>query len=155
MGGQADVDLLVRRVVCVVTRVHLRLGGVFVGGDEDHALRIVGVLEKTAEVVVEAELALLGLDALVVDVELGGVLEDRIAPGDEDGVIVALGQSDLVVGVHLDGLEPHALDRGRFPVRAGGGTGAGGRGGGGLIGRRAGGQGGGAADGDHGEAAGP
>jgi len=64
--------------------------------------------EQAGEVVVEAELLLGGGQGLVVDVELRCPLDDRVAPGDEDGLLVTGGDGDLVVLVRGDGLELQA-----------------------------------------------
>jgi len=51
--------------------------------------------EQAGEVVVEAELLLGGGQGLVVDVELRCPLDDRVAPGDEDGLLVTGGTVTL------------------------------------------------------------
>ena len=120
------------------------------------------MLEQTREVIVEAELLFRVGGLLVVHIELGRALDHRVAPRDEDGLLVARRHDDLVLLVGLDAVEVHAvgtgLVRGGF---AGGGLAAAS----GVPGLRVGavfvfctsgarGQGCAAADGDDGEAAG-
>ena len=153
--GPADPDLFLGGVVGVVARVHVRLGGVLVGAHEDHPVGVGGMLEQAGEVIVEAELLLGGYRGLVVHVEFGRALDDRVTPGDEDGLCVAGRDDDLILLVRLHHLELQAR---RGDVRGGsgaaGGAGGGGGGGAGATGRGAGGEGGAAADGEDSEASG-
>ena len=125
MAHDTNVDLLVRRVLRVVVRQHLRLGGVLVGAHIHHAVLIRRVLHEAREVVVEAELARGSRSGLVVRVELRRVLVDRVAPSDQYGGFIARGDDNFVLLVRLHALEAHALCRGDLR-RSGFGDGAGG-----------------------------
>ena len=107
VGGDADVDLLLGGLLDVPVAEHHRLGGVLVRADVDEGA--IGGLEDAGEVIVEAELLHLGLGGLLVEVPLGGAVLDRVAPGDEHVLLVALGDDDLVLLVGLDDREAHAL----------------------------------------------
>ena len=125
MAHDANVDLLVRRVLRVVVRQHLRLGGVLVGAHVHHAVLVRRVLHEAREVVVEAELARGGRCGLVIRIEFRCVLVDRIAPGDQHGGSVARGDDNFVLLVRLHALEAHALCWGDL-CRSGFGDGVGG-----------------------------
>ena len=90
LRGEHDV------LVGVLVVVHEIAGGALLVVDDD--VEVVGVV---------AELLLLRLAGLVLEVELGGVLEQRVAPADDRGPVVAAGHRHVVddAGHRVDGLE--------------------------------------------------
>ena len=97
-----DPHLLLGRVVLVVGGEHVRFGGVLV---VDHEQLLAADLDDFGEVVVVTELLLLGLGGLAVEVELGRVGDDRVAPADHDVLPVPVGDGDRVPVVGRDGWE--------------------------------------------------
>ena len=91
--------------------------------DQQEAVRLPGYRQQTREVVVEAELTALGGAGLRVDVERRCALQNRVAPTDDDALLVAAGDDDRVVAVGRDGCEVHArrclLSGGRCRCRGG------------------------------------
>ena len=132
VADNADIDLLVRRVLRIVVRQHLRFSGVLVGADVEHAVLVGRVLHQAGEVVVEAELAGCSCGGLVVRVELRGVLVHRVAPGDQHRGVVARRDDNLVLLVRLHAVETHASSRLDFSLRNLGAGGGGRRGFGGF-----------------------
>ena len=113
----ANLGLLLGRVIRIVVGEHLRLGGVLVGADVDKAVVIVWVLDKTGKVIVEAELLLSCLGGLILVIEFRCVLKQRIAPGNEDGLLVAIRDDYFVLFIRLYWVELHALGGGELDVR--------------------------------------
>ena len=118
VASPTDLYLLLGGVLRVVVREHHRLGGVLMRAHVDHAVLVIRVLDEAGEVIVEAELLLRIRGSLVVDVEFRRALDDRVTPGNQDGLLIALGDDDLILGVGLNGLEVHALGGGELDVGA-------------------------------------
>ena len=117
VASPTNLDLLFGRVLRIVVREHHRLGGVLVGAHVDESVLVIRVLDEASEVIVEAELLLSSLGGLVVDVELRSAFDDRVAPGDKNGLLVALRDNNFILGVRLDLLEVHALSGGQLNFR--------------------------------------
>ena len=117
VASPADLGLLLGGVIRIVVGEHLRLGGVLVGADVDKAVVIVRVLDKARKVIVEAELLLSCLGGLVLVIEFRRVLKQRVAPGNEDGLLVAIRDDHFVLLVWLYWVELHALCGGELNVR--------------------------------------
>lgn len=141
--GPGDLDLVAGRVGGVVAAEHQNLVGVLVVRDEERMAALTGEREQRKEVVVVAELVGLGLRRLVLRVEGGGAAQDRLAPADDDVLLVPVGDGHGVGGVGLDGGEPQtaggpALALPRARARGGFGRGRGGGRGGAERGGRTG-----------------
>ena len=117
VASPADLGLLLGGVIRIVVGEHLRLGGVLVGADVDKAVVIVRVLDEAGEVIVEAELLLGCLGGLVLVIEFRRVLKQRVAPGNEDGLLVAIRDDHFVLLVWLYWVELHAFCGGELNVR--------------------------------------
>ena len=118
----------------------LLLGGLFglVAGEHelfgrvlliDHQVEVPGPTvdgDQPGEVVVEAELLLLGVGGLIVEVEGGGAGQHRIAPSDDHGLFVARWDHQGVFGIRCDRDEVHpgGAGPGRSADTGSGGTAA-------------------------------
>ena len=103
-----DIELLAGGRVGVVTGEHELRCHVFEVGDQQETVAAAGNGQQTGEVVVEPELAALGVAGLVVHVERRRAGQHRVPPADHDGLLVTVGDDDRVLAVGCDRGEVHA-----------------------------------------------
>ena len=118
VGLEADVDDVLEVRGDVLRGEHDVLVGVLVVGDEVAGAVVAAVGDDVQVVVVVAELGGLRRTGLVLDVELRGVGEQRVAPADHGAPVVALRHGHGVHGAahRRDGLEGELAAAGRAPA---------------------------------------